>query len=63
MFAVDLVDLLRHPDEGGSLGHLLDLAGANVGAGRPQPAQDVLHGVSDVTSVIHLRRNKLKDLK
>ena len=54
MFAVDLVDLLRDPDEGGPLGHLLDLAGANVGAGRPQPTQDVLHGVSDVATIIHL---------
>ncbi len=56
MFAVNLVDLLRHPDEGGALGHLLDLAGANIGAGRPQTAQDVLHRVIDVTSIIDLRK-------
>ena len=42
------------PDEGGPLGHLLDLAGADVGARGPQPAQDVEHGVVHVAAVVHL---------
>ncbi len=31
--AVDVVFLLAHPDEGGALGQLLELAGADIGAG------------------------------
>ena len=54
MGTVDLVDLLRDPDEGGSFRHLLDLAGANVGAGRPEATQDILHGVGDVTTIVNL---------
>ena len=56
MGAVDLVDLLRDPDEGGAFRHLLDLAGTDVGAGRPQAAQDILHGVVDVATIVNLKR-------
>lgn len=33
LLAVDVVFLLAHPDEGGALGELLELAGTHVGAG------------------------------
>ncbi len=63
MGAVDLVDLLRDPDEGRPFGHFLDLAGANVGAGGPQAAQDILHRVRDVSAIVNLKKIVLCFLK
>ena len=34
----DLIELLRHPHEGGAAGHLLQLRRADIGAGRAKPA-------------------------
>ena len=42
------------PDEGGPLGHLLDLPGADVGARGPESAEDVEHGVVHVAAVVDL---------
>ena len=41
------------PDEGRPLAHLLELAGAHVGAGRADPSQDVEHGGRHVPAVGH----------
>jgi hypothetical protein len=43
--AEHLVELLADADEGSAAGKLLQLAGAHVGAGRANAAQDVADGV------------------
>ena len=52
--AEDLVELLGDPDEGRPLRHLLELGRAHVGAGRPEAAEDIEHGVLDVSAVVYL---------
>ena len=42
------------PDEGRPLAHLLELAGAHVGASGADPSQDVEHGGRHVPAVWHL---------
>ena len=47
---------ISSPDEGGPLGHLLDLSCADVGAGRPEAAEHVEHGIVHVAAVVNLHR-------